>query len=102
MSKPKKMKNDGPIKVYVVYNTFVSFRNGGHETDIYVCKDQKVADKTAKECHMNGMCGRLENYDGEGEIHTYKECNERKQNIRIEEEEICLSNNVIAQFNVRT
>lgn len=119
-TKYKTKKEKSLITVYVVYNSYVSYQNGGYKTEIYVCKDKKSAEEQAEDCHKEGMCAydsfeedsdRLEvsnnkSYRNQKLVkinkHTYKECKEKEQRIWINEKHICMADDVIMSLDVRT
>src|SRR5579872_2372899 len=110
VKKDKDKDEESYDDVYVVYNTFVSYRNGGRETEIYICKNEKIAEEQAEECHQNGLCEELyesrsddedsqEKSDDDDDTkksigHTYKDCKCREQSIWIEEDTMCMSNGI--------
>jgi hypothetical protein len=66
------------IEVYIVHCEVSSYQNGGKEIYTYLCKNEKIAEEKAENCHIP-WC----EYENEDD-HTYENCKNKDVSIWID------------------
>lgn len=104
-------ERDETINVFLVHSVFKSYKNGGYEARMYICKNIKTAENKAKECHKSCIYNTdttdttddIEDSENSNSgsytqkycLHSYDECHNQEHKIWIDPSEIHITQDIM-------